>query len=148
MTRIDFSRQVLFTAEQMLELVADVNSYPDFVPNCEDMTVRRDDEMLPDTYVATMSVRFGPVAGEYTSNVTVDRESKTISAEAIDGPFGHMDSKWTFSPLDEGSEIRFDIDFSFSNPFLAAVAEPLFADKQEEVIDAFVERARSIYPNG
>lgn len=145
MTRIDFSRQVPFTAEQMLELVADVNSYPDFVPNCENMIVRGLDDASPEECEATMAVRFGPISGEYTSKVRIDRQSKTIVAEAIDGPFAHLDSMWTFTPAGEGSAIRFDIDFAFSNRLIAAVAEPLFADKQEEIIDAFVARAQSIY---
>ena len=62
-------------------------------------------------------------------------------AKAVDGPFAYLDSKWSFEPEGAGTRVRFDIDFKISNPLLAAVAEPAFAAKQNEIMDAFVEEA-------
>ena len=65
----------------------------------------------------------------------------SVTAKATDGPFAYLDSKWTITPEGEGSRIRFDIDFKISNPLIAAVAEPAFAAKQDEIIDAFEDEA-------
>ncbi|MCB9993810.1 MAG: type II toxin-antitoxin system RatA family toxin [Hyphomicrobiaceae bacterium] len=148
MTQISFSRHVPFTPDQMLELVARVEDYPDFVPNCADMQVTRSPALAENECDARMQVQYGPISGSYTSRVTVDRDTMTISARSLDGPFAHLDSKWTFIPEGTGAKIQFDIDVSFSNRFLGSVAEPLFARKQEEIIDAFVKRASEIYRNG
>ncbi|MCC0023442.1 MAG: type II toxin-antitoxin system RatA family toxin [Hyphomicrobiaceae bacterium] len=148
MTQISFSRHVPFSPEQMLELVARVEDYPDFVPNCSDMSVTRSPALADNQCDARMSVQYGPVSGAYTSRVTVDRSNMTVSAKSLDGPFAHLDSKWTFIAEGTGTEIHFDIDMAFSNRFLASVAEPLFARKQEEIIDAFVKRAGEVYRNG
>lgn len=88
-----------------------------------------------------MTIRFGPVTQAYTSRVTLDLEARTIAAKAVDGPFAYLNSQWTLEPEGQGTRVRFDIDFKISNPLIAAVAEPAFAAKQEEIINAFVEEA-------
>jgi coenzyme Q-binding protein COQ10 len=122
----------------MFELVNDLEAYPRFIPNCKAMDVRRQSD---GSRLAKMTISFGPITQSYTSKVTADPEAMTVTAVAVDGPFSYLDSKWTFTPEGEGTRIRFDIDFKFSNPLIAAVAEPAFASKQDEIIDAFGDEA-------
>ncbi|WP_404404068.1 type II toxin-antitoxin system RatA family toxin [Pelagibacterium halotolerans] len=136
-----FERITPHAPERMLELVADVEAYPRFIPHCEHMEVKRDPAAPDNRFEARMHIRFGPIAQSYTSRIVVDRDALTLSARAIDGPFSHLDSLWRFSPQGQGSHIRFDIDFKIANPLLRSVAEPAFAAKQEEIIDAFVSEA-------
>lgn len=143
--RLSFDRVVPHSAAQMLDLVADVESYPDFVPHCTRMEVTRSAE-APDTrFDARMHISFGPVAQAYTSRIVVDREAMTLKAKALDGPFSHLDSIWRFIERPEGTEARFDIDFRIGNPLLRSVAEPAFAAKQREIIGAFVTEAKRRY---
>lgn len=142
MPKLSFDRHVSFSPDQMLKLVADIKSYPEFVPNCMDMDVRTD---AANVYLACMTVRFGPMSQAYTSRVTIDEAAKTIKATALDGPFSHLDSEWQFIAEGEGTAVRFDIDFGFSNPLISAVAEPAFAAKQDEILDAFVAEAQRRY---
>ena len=72
-------------------------------------------------------------------------QARGIVAKAVDGPFAYLDSKWSFTPEGEGTRVRFDIDFKISNPLIAAVAEPAFAAKQEEIMDAFIAEADRRY---
>lgn len=137
MPTLNFDRKVRFTPEQMLSLVADMKSYPDFIDNCVGMDVASDDE----GQLARMDVVFGPIKQAYTSRVVVDLEKFTVAAEALDGPFSHLDSLWAFVPQAEGTRVTFDIDFGFSNRLVAAVAEPAFAAKQSEIMDAFMDEA-------
>lgn len=142
MPKLSFDRHVPFSPAQMLALVADIQSYPQFVPNCSDMEVRSE----PDgAQLARMGIQFGPIAQAYTSRVEVNEKAGTISAQALDGPFSHLDSQWRFVAEGEGTEVRFDIDFGFSNPLISAVAEPAFAAKQDEILDAFIAEARRRY---
>ena len=149
--RKSFERMVPHSAAQMLALVADVETYPDFIPHCEHMEVRRSFD-APDTrFDARMHIRFGPIAQAYTSRIEVDHAACTLRARAVDGPFSHLDSIWRFTETGQGTKIRFDIDFGIAKVIggkfnmLAVVAEPAFAAKQEEIIDAFVAEAQRRY---
>lgn len=143
MPRLSFTRHVPHPPERMFDLVSDLSSYPRFVPNCYAMTVRR--EPGGKAELARMSIRFGPVSQSYTSRVTLDREALTIRAKAVDGPFSHLDSTWRFEPEGQGACVRFEIDFAMSSQLLAAIAEPAFASKQTEIIEAFVNEAGRRY---
>ena len=144
MPKLAFDRHVAYAPAQMFALVADLPSYPRFIPNCRAM------EVTPDraggaTVYARMTLMFGPVTQAYTSRVTLDADAGTIAARATDGPFAHLVSEWRFLPEAGGTHIHFDIDFKISNPFVAAVAEPAFAAKQTEIMDAFIAEAERRY---
>jgi coenzyme Q-binding protein COQ10 len=134
-------RHVAHLPDRMFDLVNDLDDYPRFLPYVKDMSVKREEGNAADVRFARMTIQFGPVSQAYTSRVEANRTDHTITAKAVDGPFAYLDSKWTFEREGEGTRIRFDIDFKISNPVLAAVAEPAFAGKQEEILDAFVEEA-------
>ena len=131
-------RHVPHLPQSMYELVCDLEAYPRFVPNCKAMEVRTDHSGAT---LARMTIQFGPVTQAYTSRVTMDADGHAITAKAVDGPFAYLDSKWRFEPEGQGTRVTFDIDFRISNPLLAAVAEPAFAAKQDEIVDAFVAEA-------
>jgi coenzyme Q-binding protein COQ10 len=136
-----FERHVPHLPDRMFDLVNDLEDYPRFLPNVSDMQVKRDSGTSDDVRYARMTVKFGPVTQGYTSRVAADAKARTITAKAVDGPFTYLDSKWSFEPEGEGTRVRFDIDFKISNPLIAAVAEPAFAAKQNEIMDAFVDEA-------
>ncbi|AEQ51412.1 type II toxin-antitoxin system RatA family toxin [Pelagibacterium halotolerans] len=138
-------RHVPHSAAQMLALVADVDAYPQFIPHCERMDVRRDVANPNEKFDARMHIRFGPISQAYTSRIVVDPEAKTLRAKAVDGLFSHLDSIWRFTEDGQGTAIVFDIDFKIANPLIRSVAEPAFAAKQDEIMDAFIAEARRRY---
>ncbi len=140
MPKLSFTRHVPYSPEQMLSLVADVKSYPDFVPFCSDMQIREGE--TKDISYARMCVQFGPIAQAYTSKVFIDKQAKTIRSDAIDGPFTHLKSIWKFEPESRGTLIELNIDFGFSNRLLGKIAEPIFAQKQKEILDGFMQEAK------
>lgn len=143
MPHLKLERHVPQPPAEMFDLVADLESYPRFVPNCRAMEVRPGSD--GDTRYARMTIKVGPLSDAYTSRVKLDAVNRTIAARAVDGPFSHLDSQWRFEPEGAGTCVRFEIDFNISNPLIAAVAEPLFAGKQEEIMDAFLREARRRY---
>lgn len=146
MKHISFQRQVPYSPRQMLDLVSDVASYPQFVPHCENMRIEPDRSASDkNSVLANMSVAYGPVSGNYTSRVQTNETEMTVSAKALDGPFSHLQSVWHFTEAETGCDVSFELDFEFSNPLLAAIAEPIFTRMQEEVIEAFFARAKLLY---
>jgi len=141
-----FERHVPHLPQRMFEVVSDLTDYPRFVPNCKAMDVRPDPAAgAGNVQLARMTLNFGPITQAYTSRVTSDPEALTIAAKAVDGPFAYLDSEWRFEPEGMGTRVRFEIDFKISNPFVAAVAEPAFAAKQEEIMQAFCDEADRRY---
>jgi len=136
-----FERHVPHLPERMFDLVGDLEDYPRFLPNVKGMDVQQDHGAAANVRFARMTIKFGPLTQSYTSRVEADPVAKTIIAKAVDGPFAYLDSKWSFEPEGAGTRVRFDIDFKISNPLVAAVAEPAFAAKQGEIMDAFVAEA-------
>ncbi|WP_052715720.1 type II toxin-antitoxin system RatA family toxin [Devosia chinhatensis] len=137
-----YERHVPHLPERMFDIVADLNDYPRFIPNCSAMQVRPDPvATMGDVRLAKMTIAFGPITQAYTSRVTLDPVARTIRAKAVDGPFAYLDSVWSFEPEGQGTRVRFEIDFKISNPLIAAIAEPAFAAKQEEIMRAFCDEA-------
>ena len=145
MRHLTFERHVPHPPEAMYDLVADLEAYPRFIPNCTGMVVKPDRHS--DARLARMTIAFGPITQAYTSRVTGERP-RLITAKAVDGPFSHLDSVWTFAPEGDGCTIGFAIDFQIANPLLRAVAEPAFAAKQDEIMDAFLREAERRYGRG
>lgn len=141
MRHLTFERHVPHPPEAMFDLVADLESYPSFIPNCTAMVVKPDGT---GAQLARMTIGFGPITPSYTSRVALERPER-ITAKAVDGPFAYLDSTWTFEPEGQGACVRFAIDFKISNLMLRAVAEPAFAAKQDQIMDAFLVEAERRY---
>ena len=147
----DFStkRRVAHSPEQMFDLVADVERYPEFVPFCERLTVRgRKSEGACEVLVADMTVGYKLVRETFTSKVTLDREALSIRADYLDGPFRTMENAWEFRPLDEGgSEIAFAIAYEFKSRTLAMLMGAVFERAFRRFAQAFETRADAVYGN-
>ena len=91
-------RRVRHRAEQMFDLVADVERYPEFVPLCTSLKVRnrRPDGQGRETLIADMSVGYKMIRERFTSRVVLDKPRLRVVVEYIDGPFSHMENIWTF----------------------------------------------------
>ena len=93
-------RRVRHSAADMFDLVADVERYPEFVPLCRDLKVRQrtPEEEGVEVIVADMTVSFKLVRETFRSRVTLDRPKLKILVEYLQGPFSHMQNRWTFKP--------------------------------------------------
>lgn len=140
-------RQVQHSAAEMFDLVADVESYPRFVPLCERLVVRgRSTANGKEILVADMTVSFKLIRQTFTSRVTLDRPGLKIAAAYLDGPFRHLDNRWTFVPLSEGESIvRFWIDYEFRSRALSAVMGAVFDRAFRKFAAAFEARADEVY---
>lgn len=144
------TRRVPFTPEQMFALVADVERYPDFLPLCTGLTVRRR-LVTPSGHqqlVAAMSVGYKAISETFTSRVTLDAPGNKILVEYMDGPFRHLENRWSFLPAEEGCEIAFFISYEFASRALGLLMGTMFDRAFRRFAEAFEQRARLVYGAG
>jgi coenzyme Q-binding protein COQ10 len=142
------TRRVRHGATDMFDLVADVESYPAFVPLCERLVVRRRED-LPDgrkLLVANMTVSYKVFRETFTSKVTLDRPSLQILVEYLDGPFSSLENRWRFVPVGERAcDVEFFIVYEFRSRVLGALMGSVFEAAFRRFSDAFERRADAIY---
>ncbi len=140
-------RRVAHSADNMFNLVADVERYPEFVPLCQAMRVRsRTQENGCEVITATMTVAYKLLHESFTSRVTLDRANNDIRVSYIDGPFKHMENVWSFRPAGEGaSEVGFRISYEFRSRLLQSLMGTVFDKAFRKFADAFETRADQVY---
>jgi coenzyme Q-binding protein COQ10 len=148
MPQFSTRRRVGHSAADMFDLVADVERYPEFVPLCRALKVR---QRTPggegiETIVADMTVSFKLVRESFRSRVTLDRPKLQILVEYLQGPFSHMQNRWTFTPTGEQScEIEFFIDYEFRSRMLGVLMGSIFDSAFRRFATAFEARADQVY---
>lgn len=147
MPRFQSSRDVAFTPRQMFDLVADVQAYPQFLPLCEDLRIRRSVKNSDglDVLVADMTVGYKAIHETFTSRVTLDPDNSQILVTYLEGPFSHLDNRWQFLPSDKGCKVEFYIDYEFRNRMLGVLMGAMFDKAFRKFSEAFEARAALIY---
>jgi coenzyme Q-binding protein COQ10 len=147
MPQFSSKRRVRHDAAQMFDLVADVETYPQFVPLCESLRVRsRTPKGESEILVADMTVAYKVVRETFTSRVTTERSGLQILVEYLDGPFRRMENRWTFRQLGEKQcEVEFFIDYEFKSRILAMLMGAMFDAAFRRFAAAFEKRADEIY---
>lgn len=148
MPRFHTSRTVAHAATAMFDLVADVESYPKFLPLCRDLKLRQR-SLLADgreVLVADMQVGYKAIRESFTSRVTLDREKREILVEYISGPFRHLENRWRFSEVaGHSSDVAFDIAYEFKSRAFALLVGGMFEAAFRRFADAFESRADLVY---
>src|SRR5712691_3547359 len=98
MSQFATKRAVRHSAAEMFDLVADVERYPEFVPLCRSLKVRK---RIPEPegveiLVADMTIAYKFVHEAFTSRVTLDRPNLHILVEYLEGPFSRLENRWAF----------------------------------------------------
>jgi coenzyme Q-binding protein COQ10 len=148
MPRFTTKRRVRHSAADMFNLVADVERYPEFVPLCRGMKIRRrvaSGEGV-ETLTAEMTVAYKLIRETFTSRVTLDRPHLRILVEYLDGPFNDLDNRWTFRPLGEHAcEVEFFIAYEFRSRTLGLVMGAMFDAAFRRFAEAFERRADVVF---
>jgi len=139
---VERSAFVTFTPAQMYALVNDVERYPEFLPWCVGAQVER---VSPLEALAAVKAAKGPVHMQFTTRNSLKPDTE-ILMQLADGPFSRLIGRWNFEAVGErGSRVLFRIDFEFKSRMLAAAFNPMFRSVCDSIVDAFVQRAQSIY---
>lgn len=152
MPRYRTIRRVHHSAADMFALVADCESYPQFLPLCTALRVRRretrDDGV--EVMLAEMEVGYKAIRERFTTRVALDRGQSEILVEYVDGPFRHLRNRWRFRDIGDQaeakrSEVEFFIDYEFRSRTLGALMGAVFDDAFRKFADAFEARADKVY---
>ena len=141
------TRRVHHGAGEMFDLVADVEHYPEFVPLCQSLKVRkRLKEAGNDIIVADMTVAYKVIRETFTSRVTLDRPNLEILVEYLEGPFRRLNNRWSFRSVDDHAcDVEFFIAYEFRSRTLGVLMGSVFDAAFRRFAAAFERRADQVY---
>lgn len=141
-TRIQRSAWVPYSAEQMFNLVNDVDSYPQFLPHCRSARIL---EARVDRVKATIELAKGALHKSFTTVNRLERPHR-IEMQLVQGPFRRLHGAWTFTPEnDHGTRVALDLEFEFAGKLMALAIGPVFNHVANSLVDAFVRRAMEVH---
>ena len=141
------TRHLPYSPQQMYDLVADVERYPEFLPWCAAARIRDTREAEGSTVMdADLVISFKVFREKFGSRVTLWPGESRIDTEYLDGPFRYLKSNWQFAESpDGGCDVSFFVDFEFRNAILQRVIGLVFNDAMQRIVRAFETRAHELY---
>ncbi len=147
MHEVNRSAIVPYDADAMFDLVADVESYAEFLPWCTDGKILSGpaDGDEGNEVVARLGLSQGPLTGHFTTRNRMERPHR-IAMTLVEGSFSELEGLWEMESLgDDGCKLEFNMRFAFSDPVKDALLGTMFERSCNKIVDAFVDRARSVY---
>ncbi|MEL6168431.1 MAG: type II toxin-antitoxin system RatA family toxin [Pseudomonadota bacterium] len=146
MTKHSETKSLPYTAQQMYDLVGDIEQYPKFIPWCSAARIRTRTQSGDHEVVdADLVISFKVFREKFGSRVRLWETDRRIETRYMDGPFKHMRSEWAFADTDAGCDVSFFVDFEFRNPLLQSVVGVVFYDAMQRIVRAFERRAAELY---
>ena len=149
MPKASVKRLIECEKKDLIELVLDIEKYPEFVPFCFDAKIyenKQDGDLQK--IIADLTIGKGPFKDTYKSDVAFNKKTDSIYVKNIEGPLNHLTNNWTFSDKNNGiTEVTFDIDFEIKNKFLNSLMVVSFQFGLEKIADAFQKRAEELFGN-
>ena len=146
MPQASVKRLIECKKDQLIDLVLDIEKYPEFVPFCLGSHIyERNKEGNQTLIIADLTIGKGPFKDTYKSDVKFNHEDSTINVTNIGGPLNHLENNWSFTETIGGTEISFDIDFEIENKFLNVLMSKSFKFGLNKIADAFQKRAEDLY---
>ena len=146
MPKASVKRLIECKKEQLIELVLDIEKYPQFIPFCLDSKIyeRKEKNNLL-LIIADLTIGKGPFKDTYKSDVKYNKKENSIYVSNLDGPLKYLENKWYFKEENNITEISFEIDFELKNDFLNIVMTKSFQFGLDKIADAFQKRAEDLF---
>ena len=132
--------------EQLINLVLDIEKYPEFVPFCVNAKVyekkEKNDLLL---IIADLTIGKGPFKDTYKSDVKYNKKEDSIFVTNLDGPLKHLENTWHFKKENNFTEVSFEVDFELKNEFLNIVMIKSFQFALDKIAEAFQKRAEDLF---
>jgi len=132
--------------EQLIDLVLDIEKYPEFVPFCVDAKIyeKKDKDSLL-LIVADLTIGKGSFKDTYKSDVKYNKKEDSIFVTNLDGPLKHLENTWHFKEKNNITEVSFEVDFELKNDFLNIVMTKSFQFALDKIAEAFQKRAEELF---
>ena len=146
MPKASVKRSINCKKEQLVDLVLDIEKYPEFVPFCVDAKVyekKEKDNLL--LIIADLTIGKGPFKDTYKSDVKYNKKSNSIFVTNLDGPLKHLKNTWYFKEENNVTEVSFEVDFELKNEFLNIVMTKSFQFALDKIAESFQKRAEDLF---
>jgi len=144
MTVIDRSALVGHTAQEMYALVADVESYPQFLPWCERVVVSVKE---PRRTVVALHINFHGLKQQFITE-NLSQPGMRIDIKLVSGPFRSLEGSWLFTRLSENAcKVELSLRYQFASTLLEKAVGPVFRRIADSFVDAFERRAAEQFGN-
>ncbi len=146
MPKASVERLIECKKEQLIDLVLDIEKYPEFVPFCLGSKIYEKKEKGDLLFIiADLTIGKGPFKDTYKSDVKYNKKKDLIFVTNLDGPLKHLENKWHFKEENNLTEVSFDVDFELKNDFLNIVMTKSFQFGLDKIADAFQKRAEELF---
>lgn len=139
---VNRSALVNYSAQQMFDLVNDIEAYPQYMDGCVGATIlKREGDWLE----AQLELNKAGVSQRFVTRNQLQAPT-TMTMTLVDGPFKYLKGCWRFTALNEmACKVSFDLEFELQNKLLGMAAGKLFESVASKQVDALCERAKQIY---
>ena len=146
MPQASVKRLIEIEKKNLIDLVLDIDKYPNFIPYCINSKVYERNVKGEDIYIiADLTIGKGIFKDTYKSDVRFNKKEDTIYVTNIDGPLKYLENRWYFNQKGNMTEVSFDVDFELKNKFLNILMTKSFTYGLNKIADAFQKRAEELF---
>jgi|TARA_B100001093_G_scaffold510724_1_gene577146 coenzyme Q-binding protein COQ10 len=132
--------------KQLIEMVLDIEKYPEFVPWCIEGKINNKNESKDlVTFNGDLKVGKSILNENFSSQVSYYKEKDKIIVTNIEGPLKFLKNEWTFKEINNATQLEFFIDFELKNPILNAIMKKSFELGLNKIAKSFEERAVKLF---
>ena len=132
--------------EQLIEMVLDIEKYPEFVPWCiEGKLYDKIDNNDVLTFKGDLKVGKSILNETFSSHVSYYKEKDKIIVSNLEGPLKHLKNEWNFKEINNTTQLEFFIDFKLKNPILNGIMKKSFEIGLNKIAKSFEERAIKLF---
>ena len=132
--------------KQLIEMVLDIEKYPEFVPWCIEGKIEDKNESTDlITFKGDLKVGKSLLNETFSSHVSYYKEKDKIIVTNLDGPLKNLKNEWVFKEVNDDTQLEFFIDFELKNPILNSIMKKSFELGLNKIAKSFEERAIKLY---
>ncbi|OHU87680.1 MULTISPECIES: type II toxin-antitoxin system RatA family toxin [Pseudoalteromonas] len=141
MPQIEKTALVMYSSQEMFDLVNDVDAYPAFLPNCSDAKILQANEQ---SMTASLEISKAGLKKWFTTKNSFD--GMTVHMQLVEGPFKSLHGQWQFIELDDQAcKVSLKLEFEFANKLIEMAFGKVFNEVAKSMVAAFTQRARTVY---
>ena len=142
MPSISRSALVMYSVDQMFQLINDVLAYPQFLPDCSNSKIIAENE---NSVTASLLVSKAGLKKWFTTKNTLI-SNQQVQLELVDGPFNKLHGRWLLTPLsEEACKVSLELEYEFSNKMFDLAFGRVFNHLTNNMVQAFTQRAKNVY---
>ncbi len=143
------SRKLNYSPQQMFDIIAEVERYPEFLPLWQEVKVSKKNHTGSEnySYYTHQTIQLGPAKKRFCTETHL-YPFKRIHIQSSDPLFQTFNMNWLFISNNEHQcVIEFSLNCSAASLLLRPVFDMVLLQTAHSIVSAFERRARLIYGN-